>query len=170
MPRSEEGTNEVHPSQAEKERQARQFNGPMRQKNVMDELQHSIMNWAELKGWNQGLDERSFGDWMTLLHSEISEAYEDHRMHRGLNEMYYEYYDDDQRLMTCNQEQMQGLIASGRRSFDNFKPCGIPIEMADLVIRVLHLAEFASFNLYNMIEVKMRYNHTRPHRHGGKRT
>lgn len=146
---------------------------PSREKNVIDNLQEQIMAWAERKGWNQGLDERSFGDWCTLITTEISEAYEDYRAGRGLNEIYYELDGDTTgRKYTRSEVDVITLkYASGEiNEYHVFKPCGIPIEFADAVIRILHLAEFCDFNLYNCIEEKMRYNNMRAFRHGGKRT
>jgi hypothetical protein len=146
-----------------------------RERNVMDQLQEHIMAWAEEKGWNQGLDERSFGDWMSLLHSEISEAYEDYRNHRKLFEVYYEL-DGDATKRTYTFAETRNITSAFWRDQSPrpseapvFKPCGIPIEMADLAIRMLHLAEFIGFNLFNMIEMKMEYNHRRAFRHGNKK-
>jgi hypothetical protein len=146
-----------------------------RERNVIDDLQRSIMKWAEEKGWNQGLDERSFGDWCTLINSEIIEAYEDYRDHRALNEIYYELDGDTSGKKYTREEAGQIANQFWRDQSPRpseapiFKPCGIPIEMADAVIRILHIAEFANFNLYNCIEEKMRYNQIRAHRHGGKK-
>lgn len=146
-----------------------------REKNVMDKLQEAIMLWAEEKGWNQGLNDRSFGDWMALLHSEISEAYEDYREHRELNEIYYELDGDAMKRKYTHEEKNKIINAFWRDQSPRpqeapvFKPCGIPIEMADLIIRVMHLAEFSRFNLFNMIELKMDYNQRRAFRHGNKK-
>lgn len=142
--------------------------GPAREMNAFDVQQRMIMSWAEEKGWNQNLSERSFGDWCTLITSEISEAYEDYRNHRGLNEIYFE--DELGKKYSLNEyHDLQRGWDYNAGPMPLFKPCGIPIEIADAVIRILHLAEYAQFNLYNMIEMKMRYNEQRSHRHGGKK-
>lgn len=54
--------------------------------------------------------DKNFGEVIALMHCELSEAYEEYRNHRGYNETYYE---------------------------ENGKPCGIPSELADVVIRLL---------------------------------
>lgn len=107
--------------------------------------QKNILEWAKRKGWHS--PDRAFGDWTSLFHTEISEAYEDFRNHRKNDEIYYEAIDGTKLP----------------------KPCGIPIEMADLVIRVLHFCETYGIDLNQMIALKMAYNETRPHRHGGKK-
>jgi len=61
------------------------------------------------------------------MQSELSEALEEYRAHRGLNEIWYE---------------------------DNGKPCGIPIELADFIIRV---GDFSAQHSLGMYEVSYNY-------------
>jgi NTP pyrophosphatase (non-canonical NTP hydrolase) len=49
------------------------------------------------------------------------------------------------------------------------KPEGFVVELADAVIRIFHLAGKLGLPLEDAIRQKMRYNETRPHRHGGKK-
>lgn len=142
----------------------------------MDQLQHEINDWCSRKGWNDQLVDRTFGDWCSLFHSEISEAYEDHRDHKKANEIYYELKTKELGEVRVNESQLATILAQIEDAEDkhkvlaSVKPCGIPIEMADLVIRVLHFAAHAGFSLSEMIKIKMDYNEKRPYRHGGKRT
>lgn len=48
------------------------------------------------------------------------------------------------------------------------KPCGIPTELADAVIRILDTCEVNGIDLGFEIERKMAYNETRAIRHGGR--
>jgi NTP pyrophosphatase (non-canonical NTP hydrolase) len=75
-----------------------------------------------------------------LLHSEISEAFEEYRNGYGLTEI----------------------------RFEGTKPEGIPIELADVVIRLLDMCYQFEIPLAAAILEKIRYNKTRPYRHGGK--
>lgn len=94
---------------------------------------------AEEKGWLE--EKRSFGDIIALIHSELSEALEDYRNGHAPHHIY----------------------------FEKDKPCGIPIELADAVIRIAQYCGSTGIDLNNAVTVKIGYNRTRPHRHGGKK-
>jgi NTP pyrophosphatase (non-canonical NTP hydrolase) len=49
------------------------------------------------------------------------------------------------------------------------KPEGFPSELADIMIRVMDLAEGMGVDLGKEILEKHEYNKTRPYKHGGKR-
>lgn len=75
-----------------------------------------------------------------LMVSEIAEATEDHRIGRGPADWWSH----------------------------NDKPCGIPSEMADVIIRVLHFCGKHEIDIEKMVEKKMAYNRSRPYKHGKK--
>lgn len=101
-------------------------------------LQLEIRQWTEAKGW---ADDRSVGDLMMLMVTEVAEAYEEYRN---------------------NREPLEVYVVAG-------KPEGIPIELADVVIRILSFCGKYNIDLQDAVLQKMAYNETRPHRHGGKR-
>lgn len=97
---------------------------------------------AQLHGWHDS--ERSVGDLICLMHSELSEALEEHRNGKLPTETYY-------------------------NSAKPNKPEGIPIELADCVIRIFDFCGLHNIDLEKALELKMEYNKTRPYRHGGKK-
>ena len=58
---------------------------------------------------------------------------------------------------------------SGQAPFflgENCKPEGEAVELADAVIRIADYFGYMGWNLEDVINCKMAYNETRPHRHG----
>ncbi len=89
-----------------------------------------------------GFTDNSIGDDIALMHSELSEALEDHRNGHATTHVWYET----------------------KQPID--KPCGIPSEMADVVIRVAHFCAKHGIDLDKAVAEKMEYNATRPYKHG----
>lgn len=107
----------------------------------------TIKEWQ--KELHQGAVDRGFYDaelgektpiriasMLAMVHSEVSEALEDAR-HNMMETM-------------C----------------EPIKPRGFPSELADIVIRVLDMAEWLGIDLEEEIRLKNNYNKTRGYRHG----
>lgn len=112
-------------------------------RDVEDLMRKSHQTACE-KGWWDG-PQRPLGDQFANFHAEISEAWEEIRANRPLDEIRLE---DDGR--------------GGK------KPEGVPVELADLLIRVFDTCQAYGIPLLLALHMKMEYNETRPYRHGGK--
>lgn len=89
-------------------------------------------------GWF--IADRPFSEDIALLTTEVGEAYDAYRI-RGM-----ETYTDP----------------------DTGKPDDVKSELADILIRLLDTCQRYNVDLEMEYERKMKYNRTRPYRHGGK--
>lgn len=138
------------------------------------------------KGWydDGGI---SVGEAIALFHSELSEALEEYRSNHPPAEVYHSEHVPDCAVshwwagwgeLTFDDGELYAGPERGFRidpdlapacSNDGCKPEGFPIEIADAVIRI---AEYCvgrlGIDLDGAIDIKRRYNDTRPRPHGGK--
>ena len=104
---------------------------------TISELCREAHSLARSKGWYDDGD-RNHAELLALIHSEVSEVLEELREGHEPNSIRY----------------------------DGTKPLGVAIEMADIVIRVADMAAHLGVDLASAIEIKHRYNATRPRKHG----
>ncbi len=95
---------------------------------------------AREHGWDDNPME--VGSAIALMHSELSEALEEYRAGHAVGAIRYEGPDA--------------------------KPEGVSVELADVVIRILHFYDRAGIPLQQVLLQKMKYNDTRAYRHGEK--
>lgn len=110
------------------------------------------------KGWRQGSN--TFGDYIALLHSELSEAleaYRDYRLDDATGDPSPVYGDDE--------DSMGNPV---RRGWRPGKPEGVGSEFADVLIRLLDVCDIYGIDLAGEFERKLAYNRTRPFQHGGR--
>lgn len=123
-----------------------------------------VYETAASKGFHDG-PPRDIGTVVALLHSEVSELYEEHRAGRKPAEVYY---------VSIKGGPVPDRVAypSGQGGFDfaaaGVKPEGIPPELADVVIRAFDVAVEFGIDLDYYIRLKDAYNQTRSRKHGGK--
>lgn len=125
---------------------------PGKYADAMDLLLHGMAQEVaevnEANGWYDA--DRTFGDDVALLHSEVSEALEAYRV-GGLGDLTI-----GEPIDTPN-----GPTAIP-------KPEGVGAELADVLIRLLDTAHRRGVDLGHEYRRKLAYNRTRGHRHGGK--
>ena len=115
------------------------YEGRKRDMTDINEIAKEIHKNAVAHGWWE--ETRTFPEIVALIHSELSEALEEYRSNHGVTEVYQEAE----------------------------KPEGVPIELADAIIRILDYCGYAGIDIVAALERKHEYNKTRPYRHGGKR-
>ena len=122
---------------------------------MLNKLSKEIHQNARDKGWYD--DERSFGDVCSLIHSEVSEAFEEYRNGKEVGETYYK--------CDMNNNNCGGVCDTCTLK----KPEGVPSELADVIIRVLDYCGAEEIDIDEIVRIKMKFNSTRSYKHGGKK-
>lgn len=118
---------------------------------VLQSMQAEVREVNEANGWFES--DRTVGDDLALLHSEVSEALDAYRDH-GLDDPTGQCPED------FNGRHLHGASPC--------KPEGFGSELADVLVRLLDTCERRGVDLAAEYERKVAFNRTRGHRHGGK--
>jgi len=121
------------------------YDSDRQQLKTLEEMQLEVHENNVDKGWFDR--NRTFGDDVALLHTEVSEMFEAHRR-----------WGIDDATKAGNITDLGDLP----------KPEGVGSEVADVFIRLLDTCERHGVNLRAEYERKLAYNRTRPYRHGNK--
>lgn len=117
---------------------------------------NEIQAGIDTKGWPDFILRNYHIVKAALISGEANEAIEEFRHNRSVNEGYFS-------------DNGEGYFSDFVRSDGSLrKPEGVPAEIADVVIRCFDYAEEGGFDLAEWIEMKLAYNATRGHKHGGK--
>lgn len=112
-----------------------------------------------------GFKNASIPEDIALMHSELSEALEDFRDGAMPTAIWYE-----QKVEPSNNTFRTNQSYHEHNSVKILnKPCGIPSEMADVVIRVLHFCGKHGIDIQQAVLEKMQFNEARPYKNGGKK-
>lgn len=121
------------------------------------------------KGW--WATPPSFPESLALVHSELSEALEDYRNGRPVQQLYYQAKNEAGEWVDVAYVYLDGQVHRQSNDYDisSLKPCGPASELADVVIRVADLCGYYGIDLEQVLRLKMAYNRERLYRHGGKK-
>ena len=131
---------------------------------------HSLTKIGDL----EGLTDHAVAK-LALIDTEVAEAIEEVRTH-GIcgGSLYYTIKDTNgvahRVARVTDGSGADWAIEDGSITWTGVaaKPEGLASELADVVIRALDLAALLDIDLPSVIDLKLAYNRTRGHKHGGK--
>ena len=116
----------------------------------LNEISKQFHERAKQKGfWD---DKREIGTLLMLVVSELSEALEADRKNMHCD------FDTFDKMNRNDIQFNQAFYANIKDSFED--------EIADTFIRLFDLVGFLGIDIDRQIELKMKYNESRPHKHG----
>lgn len=132
-----------------------------------------IHAWARRKKWwsvdesNATIVNRDILGLLMLVVTELAEAAEEYRNGYPAANVYAVTLNGE-RLVYAKVMEMSLDMRMRYFATDLPKPEGLGVELADTIIRILDMAQALGIEIQATMALKMRYNETRPERHGGK--
>lgn len=122
-------------------------------RDALGAMETEVYDCNVANGWFD--ENRSFGDDIALLHSEVSEMFEAFR---------------DCGLADTTQESCKVRSSNGWHDSETHlcKPEGVGSEAADILVRLLDTCYRYDIDLASEFVRKLAFNRTRGHKHGGK--
>ena len=126
---------------------------------MINELAKQIHENSRAKGFYD--EPKNTGEMLCLIHSEVSEALEADRK---------DNYSDNHYIQEMEAEgyTWKDSETSFKSAFEKSVKNTFEDELADIMIRVMDLADFKGIDLEYHIKMKMAYNSLREHKHGKK--
>ena len=136
--------------------------------DTLNRLAEEIHKTAIEHGWWE--TERELPEVLMLCVSELSEALEEYRDGRP-NEWYMcnEIPCESTMCLPKDETDCEMFWHEGKCVYRSAKPEGIAVEMVDCIIRILDYLSKIGVDIDGIMERKMKYNESRPYRHGGKK-
>ncbi len=130
----------------------------------LNELADKVHDLAKEKGWYD--PPKSFTEALMKVVGELSEA-EDEYAHG--NEIAEVYFNND--IYGKHEYPSNDAVAPDINFPGTYlKPEGIPVELADVLIRLLDTCAYYGIDIDSAVKLKHDYNKNRSYRHGGKKT
>jgi NTP pyrophosphatase (non-canonical NTP hydrolase) len=124
------------------------------------DLQAQVHKVSQDKGWWAA--ERTVGDLIALMHSELTEALEEYREGREPDDVYYTCHElgADGRVVGSSVAESRSEIPPGTLA----RPEGVAVQLGDCVIRILDFCARLGVDLETLLEEKVAYNERYPYR------
>lgn len=143
-------------------------NGVFLSRRDLKYMTQEVAEWCEEKGWAN--DDRTFGDELILIASELVEALEAFRDHGYAEWVTYQPVIAGVKMPKMTYEQAEVLfgLAGGDMELGQPRREGVAPELAGTFVRLLDSCSRHGFDLGAEFRKEMDYNWTRTFRHGGR--
>lgn len=132
-------------------------------KTIFGFMMREVLQVNGTNGWYDS--DRSFGDEVALLHSEVTEMFEAYREDGPDDKVKYTQSGDGYEIVFRDSARDRELRDAGLIG----KPLGVASEAADQLIRLLDFCARYEIDIVAEYRGKLAFNRTRGYKHGGKK-